>query len=229
MTIYADDNERFFLEKLSGKLGRPIPEKAPSRSISGPPDFWAKIKIDQEELINQFIVNAEKLTAKVYQITDKNNIQGKLGEVFTEINARSAILWDSPQLRDMGAVDACRNLGTELVFWDNKADRQSMIRQCASVDVGITSADYGIAITGSMAIVGNPQQSRAVSLLPPVHIALLKKENIVAHMGDILMKLNYTDMPSSLSFITGPSRTSDIEMDLALGVHGPGKVYIFLL
>ena len=229
MPIYADDNERIFLEKLSGKLERPIPEKAPSRSISGPPDFWTKIKINQEELVDQFIVNAEKLTVKVYQITDKNDIQTKLGEVFTEINAKSVICWDSPRLKDISVNEACRNLGMELIFWDNKADRQTMIRQCASVDVGITAADYGIAITGSMAIIGSSQQSRAVSLLPPVHIAFLKKENIVAHMGDILMKLNHNDMPSSLSFITGPSRTSDIEMDLALGVHGPGKVFIFLL
>jgi len=104
-----------------------------------------------------------------------------------------------------------------------------MIRQCANVDVGITWADYGVANTGSMAILSNPVQSRAVSLLPPVHIAILKRETILPHMGDIFTKLDYTDLPSSLTFITGPSRTSDIEMDLALGVHGPAKVFILIL
>lgn len=228
MPTYADTSEQVFLEKLSKKLGRPIPADAPVRTVSGPPDFWTSVKSDQDTLVQQFITNAEKLTVKIHHVSNQNDIQKKLGEVFTEIRARSVICWDSPQLRDLNVRDACRNLGMELTLWDNQEDRQTMIRRCASVDAGITSADYGVAITGSLAILGSPEKSRSVSLLPPVHIAILKKDNIIPHMGDILTKLNNTEMPSSLSFITGPSRTSDIEMDLALGVHGPGKVYIFI-
>ncbi|KUO65364.1 MAG: hypothetical protein APF84_16735 [Gracilibacter sp. BRH_c7a] len=229
MITYTDSNEEHFLEKLASKLGRPTPGKIPTRHISGPPDFWTKTQPSQDELLQQFIANAERLTVKCQLISNKNDIQSTIGGWISEIKAKSIICWDSPELKQASIPDICQNLGLNLTLWNHQADRREMIRQCANVDVGITWADYGVANTGSMAILSNPVQSRAVSLLPPVHIAILKRETILPHMGDIFTKLDYTDLPSSLTFITGPSRTSDIEMDLALGVHGPAKVFILIL
>jgi len=228
MPVYADSQKQHFLEKLALKLGRPTPDKAPLRSVMGPPDFWTAAKSSPENLLKQFVDNAERLTAKVLVATDKSQIKSRVMEWLAEIKAKSVMCWDSSQLKEAGIPEACRAAGAVLTFWDYLQDRREMIRRCASVDVGITWANYGIANTGSLAVLSSPVQSRAVSLLPPVHIALLDRKNILPHMGDIFARLDQANLPSALNFITGPSRTSDIEMDLALGVHGPGKVFILI-
>lgn len=228
MPSYADSQEQRFLEKLAVRLGRPTPDKEPLRSVAGPPDFWTAAKSSPDELLEQFVTNAERLTAKVLVVTDKSQLKRRVEEWLSEIQAKSVMCWDSPQLKLMGIPEACQAAGVNLTYWDHQQDRQEMIRRCASVDVGITSANYGIANTGSLAVLSSPLQSRAVSLLPPVHIAILDRKNILPHMGDIFAQLNEANLPSALNFITGPSRTSDIEMDLALGVHGPGKVFILI-
>lgn len=229
MVTYSDSKEQHFLEKLASKLGRPTPEKIPTRSVSGSPDFWTKIKPTQEDLLQQFMANAEKLTIKCELVTEKNDVKPKISAWLAEIKAQSVMCWDLPELEQVSVQDACHELGLDLALWNHQADRQKMIMQCANVDVGITWADYGIANTGSLAILSNPVQSRAVSLLPSVHIAIFQRENILPHMGDIFAKLDNTNLPSSLTFITGPSRTSDIEMDLTLGVHGPAQVFVLIL
>lgn len=229
MVTYSDSKEQHFLEHLASKLGRPTPEKIPTRSVSGPPDFWIKAKPGEDELVQHFMANAEKLTIKCQLVTNKDDVQSKVSQWLTELNAKSVICWDSPELKQVSVPDVCQTLGLNLILWDQQADRQEMIRKCANVDVGITWADYGIANTGSLAILSNPVQSRAVSLLPAIHIAIFQRKNILPHMGDIFAKLDYVNLPSSLTFITGPSRTSDIEMDLTLGVHGPRQVFILIL
>lgn len=221
--------EKLFLEKLAKNLGRPTPKILPARKATVSPDFLTKTKLSQEDLLQQFKVNAERLTVNLQFVSKESELQTLIGARLAEIRAESVICWDSPKLKQATILEACKSLGIKLMLWDHQADRQAMITQCASADVGITWADYGIAKTGSIAILSNPVQSRSVSLLPPIHIAILNKENIVPEMGDIFAKLDQTDLPSSLTFITGPSRTSDIEMDLTLGVHGPGKVFIFVL
>jgi L-lactate dehydrogenase complex protein LldG len=229
MPVHADPKEKLFMERPAQKLGRPTPQQPPSREVSGPPDFWLEIKPDREELLRQFVINAEKLTVKCHVVTDKTQVPTVIGQWFAEIQAHSVMSWDSPQLTQLSIAEACQASGANLLLWNQQRDRQEMIQQCASVDAGITWVDYAIANTGTLAILSNQVQSRAVSLLPPVHIAVLHRDNILPHMGDIFAKLDHTALPSSLTFITGPSRTSDIEMDLTLGVHGPGKVFVLIV
>ena len=76
--------------------------------------------------------------------------------------------------------------------------------------------------------------SRLVSLVPPVHIALVRKQDILNSIDDVflLRRLDYYnngDMGSYLNFITGPSRTADIEQTIVVGVHGPKEAHMVLL
>jgi L-lactate dehydrogenase complex protein LldG len=229
MPMDADSQEKQFLAKIAQKLGRATPEKISLRTVSGPPDFGAAPRPSKEKLLAQFSENAGRLTIDCRLVRDKAEIRDKLREVLAEVQARSVICWDTPNLKFYGIADACNAYGLDPVIWDPQADRQEMIRKCAAVDVGITWADFGIADSGSLAVMSSSLQSRSVSLLPPVHIAMLARENILPQLGDVFAVLQDDMLPSSLTFITGPSRTSDIEMDLALGVHGPGKVFVFIL
>lgn len=229
MANHDQRQEDAFLEKIAGKLGRPTPAKIALRETAGPPDFWLKIKPGKDELLTSFVANAEHLTAKVYVSVSKEQMRRQLKQWLGEIAAQSVICWNSPELKYAGIAEVCREAGARVTTWNAESDRQEMIEHCASADAGITWADYGIANSGSLALMSGPAQGRSVSLLPPVHIALIKRDSIVAHVGDILNAVDPQKIPSAISMITGPSRTSDIEMDLALGVHGPGQVYIMIV
>ena len=119
-----------------------------------------------------------------------------------------------------------------LVAVARKSLRQSFI----DADMGITGANVAIADTGTLVIVSNEGNGRLVSTLPPVHVALLGVEKIMPTIDDAVAVLKVLsksgtgqDLTSYVSFITGPSRTADIELSLTIGVHGPKEVHIILL
>jgi L-lactate dehydrogenase complex protein LldG len=96
------------------------------------------------------------------------------------------------------------------------------------VRVGVTSADFGIAASGSVVLCHGPGRPRAASLLVESHIVLLRADRIVASLGDAMERVSWAHT-SNISVITGPSRTGDIESVLTLGVHGPRHVHIFVI
>ena len=95
--------------------------------------------------------------------------------------------------------------------------------------IGISSVDYAIAETGTLAVCAKPGQERVASLLPPVHAAIVAEEQIVADLFDVFAQLDPADMPSNLALITGPSKTGDIELQLTTGVHGPGEWHVIVV
>lgn len=97
-------------------------------------------------------------------------------------------------------------------------------------DVGITSAQVGIAETGTLVLDSSVEQNRLLSLVPPIHIAILDASKIVATLGETLSLLQSSgkELSPAITFITGPSRTADIELTLAIGVHGPQELYVII-
>ncbi len=114
-------------------------------------------------------------------------------------------------------------------------NRQTMRQLLAQADLGILGVTYAIAETGTLALAAHAGQMRGVSLLPPVHIAVAHSEQIVATLVDCLARLQAAgddlqhNLTSCISFITGPSRTGDIELNLVVGVHGPGELHLVIL
>lgn len=114
--------------------------------------------------------------------------------------------------------------------------RKLLREDFVNADIGISGANIGIADTGTLVIVENEGNGRLVTTLPPVHIAVLGVEKIVRDLDDatsILKALPRSGtgqkITSYVNYITGPSRTADIELTLATGVHGPEEVHIVLL
>jgi L-lactate dehydrogenase complex protein LldG len=96
-------------------------------------------------------------------------------------------------------------------------------------DVGITNAQAAIAETGTLVLDSAAEQNRLVSLVPPVHIAILDASRIFATLGETLAALQSGDeLGPAITFITGPSRTADIELTLTIGVHGPQELYVII-
>ena len=93
---------------------------------------------------------------------------------------------------------------------------------------GVSEALYGLAATGSVVLAASPDEPRARSLLPAVHVSLLRRERILPGLPELFAALG-RELPSSLAIVTGPSRSADIEQQLVVGVHGPGEVHVVLL
>jgi iron-sulfur cluster protein len=114
--------------------------------------------------------------------------------------------------------------------------RRELRRVFFDADVGLSGANLAVAESGTLVIVSNEGNARLVTTLPPVHIALISAEKFVATMEQAVPLLKAligsssgAKMTSYVSFITGPSRTTDIEKEPAVGVHGPREVHIIIL
>lgn len=98
-----------------------------------------------------------------------------------------------------------------------------------SFDVGITTAQAAIAETGTLVLDSSRERHRLASLVPPVHIAIIDATQIRQTLGETLSALQRDDEISPIiTFVTGPSRTADIELTLAIGVHGPQELYVIV-
>ncbi len=105
-------------------------------------------------------------------------------------------------------------------------------RELATCDVGITECDALVAQTGSVLVSSRGAGGRALTVLPPHHVVLARRGQLVADLPEALALLRakyHPNYPSMMSFITGPSRTGDIERILVLGAHGPKKVTVYLV
>jgi L-lactate dehydrogenase complex protein LldG len=97
------------------------------------------------------------------------------------------------------------------------------------IDVGITTAQAAIAETGTLVLDSSRERNRLVSLVPPVHIAIVDASSIFQTLGEALAFIHQDgNISPAVTFITGPSRTADIELTLAIGVHGPQQLYVIV-
>ena len=110
-----------------------------------------------------------------------------------------------------------------------RTDRAYDVHALEACDAGISECDALIAQTGTVLVTNRSASGRALSVLPPHHVVLARREQLIADLPaafELLQKKYVTNYPSMISFITGPSRTGDIERILVLGAHGPKKLTI---
>jgi L-lactate dehydrogenase complex protein LldG len=113
--------------------------------------------------------------------------------------------------------------------------RQELRDMLAGAELGLSGVDYVIAETGTLVLMARAGQMRGVSLLPPVHVAVARASQVVATLADSLLLAQAATadpqqhLTSCVAFVTGPSRTGDIELKLTIGVHGPGELHLVVL
>jgi iron-sulfur cluster protein len=117
-----------------------------------------------------------------------------------------------------------------------KIAREEMRKHFVKADIGISGANLAVAESGTLVIISNEGNARLVTTLPPVHIALITTEKFVETLEQaitltkaLIPASSGMKMTSYVSFITGPSRTTDIEKELVIGVHGPQELHIIIL
>ena len=235
-----------FLQSVRQALGRaegPPDQTYPqlAESVAELEEQAAQVRRRLEEnlpaLLDKLAEMAAKGGWKVYRAPGVEEAIGYI-EALARESGVSNIVRSAQAVFDQIPVDAAlANLGLKVttVARDEANPREVLREVIRQADIGITGADYALAETGSLVILPRRGLSRLVSLVPPVHVALVRPEEVLESLDDLflLRRLEYHqrggEMGSYLNFITGPSRTADIEMTIVEGVHGPKEVHMVLL
>ena len=194
---------------------------------------------DKHDLLLQLRASAERAGAVVLVARSIEEATESVVSIVRNIEARSVVRSGHDVLDRLGIDAALAAAGVEVTEsaaprgGGAKSGREELRYLAARADVGITGVDYAIAETGSCVIVPRPGVSRAVSLLPPVHVAVVEAGRVLPSLDELfVLRRNdflHGKMGSYMNIITGPSRSADIEYTIVKGVHGPGEVHLVLL
>jgi L-lactate dehydrogenase complex protein LldG len=161
-----------------------------------------------------------KKLSGVGQKLSSSDIDSALKTLVEEQRVQKATVWETPHLKQLGVAEILNSINIELVA--PNASKHEM----ALCDLGVTEADYLLPETGTLVLKSSAQTPRAVSLLPRIHLAIVRPDMLRADMHQVFAEAKDQHY---LVFITGPSRTADIELTVTLGVHGPKSLYVWVI
>lgn len=180
--------------------------------------------MNQNELRQEFGRKAEAVSAVVTPVADLAQAFARAARLTAQQGGKclAAPGWDDDELAALRA--ACRQESLELIT-------QGLRERTGEFHTGLTRARWGVAETGTIVVESSSEELRLASMLSEVHVAVLPAANLRADLFALEQELNLTlaDAPGYLAFISGPSRTGDIELVLTLGAHGPRQLHIMLL
>lgn len=174
--------------------------------------------LEKVSLIERFRENLISIGGNCETVKDERGAAVLIRAIIEKSAARKIAVTDSDLISAIvNALDA----DAEITSNAAKAD----LFEC---DLGITGAQFGIAETGTLVLESEREFNRLTSLVPPIHVCVLEAKNLRQTLGEVLGILE-KNLSRTITFITGPSRTSDIELTLAIGVHGPAKLFVILI
>ncbi len=183
-------------------------------------EWLPSVGVSAEEQLALFAKNAAELKADFQLLGGRDELTAALAKI------RDAEKWQQIASHDGELSNfASQSLGLPVLLTDRGYDVQAM-EKC---DAAITECDALIAQTGGVVVTSRSTGGRALSVLPPHHVVIARRVQLVADLPAtfaLLTQRYAPDYPSMISFITGPSRTGDIERILVLGAHGPKKLTI---
>jgi L-lactate dehydrogenase complex protein LldG len=206
----------YLLGRVRSALGRKQGQVLPP-----PPPVWlVKAEWTMEEKLASFQQKLERLAGVVHlasSLEETRSIVEKL------IAGKTAVASNAPLLAEAGITSLAR----VSVAGSDAAKCREL---CTASDFGITSASFALAHTATLVMRASAEEPRLISLLPPIHIAVVRKQQLLVDLDELMAKVEKPmNDHSSMVFITGPSRTGDIEQILVRGVHGPGIVHVIFV
>jgi len=185
----------------------------PARSAAEP--GAGRVLLDPAKLLAKFLAELTALGVDSYVEFSAADVRERLRAI---VGGKSVLAWGAGELPyDAGSVTADAAIGA------SARDVQ------AAAEIGVTGCDAAIAETGSLVVLSGPGKPRTASLLPPIHACIVRRDDLQPSMGEFFARrADAIAAAACCTFITGPSRTADIELTLTLGVHGPGKVIVIV-
>ena len=179
----------------------------------------------QNEKIKRFIERMEAVRTEVHQLSDGDWINW-LNDELPKRNLTSVLVGQN-ETGDTLSKKANSTIKVQKYEQEIEHWKQELFQK---IDVGITTTRGGIAETGSLILWPDNAEPRLMSLVPPVHIALLKADTLYETFAQAMHEQKWvSQMPTNALLISGPSKTADIEQTLAYGIHGPKQLIVLIL
>ncbi len=241
-----------FLSNVSGALGR----TQPPSDVGRPPVRYPELddaKVAAEESRREIADNSAALLEdaanalattgwKVHRAGTIEDVGDLISDICQEIDAKNALRSGHEVLDDALIDVALERAGINLQNMaldkdasveDRQKQRSAHRKEVFQTDVGITGGDYVIAETGTLVIHPKKGVSRLTSLAPPVHIAVMKRGQVLPSLDELFL-LEHVDLANgdrhaAMNLISGPSRTGDIEATIVHGIHGPIETHMILV
>ncbi len=180
----------------------------------------------EDQIIEKFTQMLQIAGGECHVLENDKALKAKLEEILSDFSKKQILIGNDSELKEIGLPQLIEEITGKAIFPD-----KTQLNQSASADLGITTAQAGIADTGTAVLAHTSERGRLAALLPPVHLAILKKDLLFANKFSYLKaaRSENTDLSDTpMTWVTGPSLTADIEKVLVRGAHGPRRVIVIL-
>jgi len=227
-----------FTGRSTGEIGR-ILERIKNRTDT-----------ERQQLLDRLIEMAEPIKLNVIVLKDPPSVAVAIADLIRDKDPewgsqKSVVTWKHPLIESLNLPDilADQNVPvyiTELKESDadetrREKERERLRKHVVDSYIGVTSADFCMAETASLVMRTRPGQARSVSLVPSIHIAVIHLDQIIADLKELYTLIQWDTegsgegLTNCMTFISGPSKTADVEATMVHGAHGPREVYVYVM
>jgi L-lactate dehydrogenase complex protein LldG len=230
-----------FLERIRREVAKTpglfaaSPAPRPARPAAAAEAVRRELAERWPEALERFRAEFERVAGVFHRVPELGAVPAAIAAIARERAVRQAVTWDqallgfdaAPALARDGVEVAAARAGEE-----DEAARLRHRERAARAQLGVTGADFALAETGTLILLSGAGRPRSTSLLPDVHVAVFGRDRLLESLEQVGVMLealhvepDRTMSGAMINFITGPSRTADIELTLTRGVHGPKEVH----
>ncbi len=205
---------------------------------------------ERQQLLDRFIEMAAPINLNVMVLKDEDSVAAAIADIIRNKDPewgdpKSIVAWKHPLIERLCLPDALAVEKMPLYVTDldarqlegysEKEKREQLRKQVIESYIGITSADFCMADTATLVMRTRPGQARSVSLVPSIHIGVIYLNQIIWDLKELYALLNFDSeaqkegLTNCLTFISGPSKTADVEATMVQGAHGPREVYVYVI
>jgi L-lactate dehydrogenase complex protein LldG len=216
-----------FLESIRHRTrtGKYRPTHAPD--VAWTPKGEPREKEPIQDPPARFLEELEALEGRGERVGSAKEARDYVLSLAREKGAKRLVRWDDEELEKLDVDGPLEDAGVAVAVWRGLDDFREV---AAGADIGLTTAEWAVAETGSLILASRPGRGRTVALLPPTHVAVVPVERVLSTVPEAIERYAEAGgVPANVCFHTGPSRSGDIEMSLTIGMHGPGDVRVVLV
>ena len=205
---------------------------------------------ERQQLLDRFIEMAAPIKLNVIVLKDEDSVTAAITDLIKQKDPewgdqKSVVVWQHPLIERLNLPDvlAAENVPVHVTNLDDpktegltKPEMRNRLRQqVIDAYIGITSADFCMADTASLVMRTRPGQARSASLVPSIHIGVIYLNQIIWDLKELYALLSFDPevskegLTNCMTFISGPSKTADVEATMVHGAHGPREVYVYVI
>ena len=209
-----------------------------------------RTRAERQLLLDRLIEMAEPINLNVIALKDPPSVAAAIADLIRDKDPewgsqKSVVTWKHPLIDSLNLADALADQNVPVYITELKEsdadqifrakERERLRKNVVDSYIGVTSADFCMAETASLVMRTRPGQARSVSLVPSIHIAVIHLDQIIADLKELYALIQWEPeasregLTNCMTFISGPSKTADVEATMVHGAHGPREVCVYVM